>query len=203
MAVAIAEGVSVTHPTHWRRITVEVSNTERISSSSWLGSAAHARAIAALLAIGFGAWLLLAWRGYRTQYPQLGQSFHVGTTHSVELTLVREDVENLACAAGFDIEGLRCGYDRRQRSLESIPRTDPKLLMPYFTVKRELLLGAGLFSSKALAGSLPSSRFSVVCAYHVVGVTKSAELRWSKTGKFDPLKETVSVGTLTNCVVPE
>ena len=46
-------------------------------------------------------------------------------------------------------------------------------------------------------------RFTVVCNYHVVGVLKSAALRWALNGSFNPLEQSVAVGNLSDCVIPQ
>ena len=53
-----------------------------------------------------------------------------------------------------------------------------------------------------LPSALPASRFTVVCNLRVTFVLKSAQLRWSETGKFEPLKQSVAMGILSDCSIP-
>jgi len=43
----------------------------------------------------------------------------------------------------------------------------------------------------------------VACNYKVLGVLKSVGLRWAVNGSFDPVKQSVTVGALTDCVLPK
>jgi hypothetical protein len=54
-----------------------------------------------------------------------------------------------------------------------------------------------------LRRELPAERFTVVCNYHVVGVLKAVSLRWSPTGNFSPVDQSVAVGNLTDCTIPQ
>ena len=65
----------------------------------------------------------------------------VGTTQSVELTLVRDDRRNLSCASDQVISGLHCAYRRDARQAGPAAADDPQILQPYNTVGNELLLG--------------------------------------------------------------
>jgi len=37
----------------------------------------------------------------------------------------------------------------------------------------------------------------------VVGVSKNMSLRWGTKAVFDPLKHSVAIGTLSDCVIPQ
>ena len=161
------------------------------------------RTVCILVLIGFALWLGWSWSGYARRYAQATEGWHVGGTELVELTLIREDIRSLTCAADVVIEGLRCAYRADGQTPNPGASDDRSLLRPYNTVKNELLLGAGLWSSPALTGSLPPGRFSVVCSFNLRGVVKSASLRFAPTGSFAPLKRSVAVGTLTECVIPQ
>ena len=155
--------------------------------------------------IVFGVWVVSAGKHYREEYAQ-GQGtegWSVGSTQRVELTLVREDRRSLSCASDQVIAGLHCAY-RRDASLAgpSAP-DDPQILQPYNTVGSELLLGAGLWTSPALKKSLPAARFTVVCNYHIEGVAKSAAIRFDAAAPFSPAGKTLTVGTLSDCALPQ
>jgi hypothetical protein len=149
----------------------------------------------------FGVWLFSAGRRYRAEYAQVTQGWRVGSTRVVELTLVRSDKENLACASDQTVAGLHCGY-RRDFGAAGGSADDSQVLQPYNTINDELLLGAGLWTSPDLKGPLPPSRFSVVCNYHVQGIAGSAAIRFAVGAPFGPVGKTVTVGSLTDCVLP-
>lgn len=159
------------------------------------------RGLSALICIGFGLWLLLHWSGYAQTHARGAEGWHVGGVSMVEITLVESDREGLACASNVEVAGLRCGYQAGGRSW-SAPPAPSERLMPYSTVRKQLLLGAGLWTQPALLGKLPSQRFTVVCNFHVEGVMGSAAVRWGPAGAFDPLPEAIAVGRLTECVIP-
>jgi hypothetical protein len=163
-------------------------------------------ALSTLLGIGFTLWLVFAWSGYAAKYALVPDGWQIGGTRTIELTLIRQDVENLACASDVDVGELHCALraDRRPRPVpvHAGKRSAPHLLQPYCAVTGEVVLAADLWRAPALQGGLPASRFTAVCDYHVTGVMKSVALRWSRTGPFDPPKQTLPVGTLTNCVLP-
>ena len=159
------------------------------------------RALVVLFSIGLTIWLVFAWIGYGQRYAQATEGWHRGGTHLVELTLIREDVQNLACASDVVLGGLRCAYRADQREHE--PRLDDRQwLRPYSTVKGDLLLGSGLWSAASLPTDLPAQRFTVACNFHVVGVMKSVAFRWSQQGSFDPARQSIAAGTLSDCVIP-
>jgi hypothetical protein len=148
---------------------------------------------AVLLFLGFSL------SGYRATYPA-SDSFRAGTTQLVEITLVRQDERNLACASDVVTDGLRCGFNSAERA---IPRLDERhTLRPYSSVKGELLLAAGLWSSLPGNSELPNARFTVVCNFHVTSVLKSASLRWAPKAKFERLERSVSLGSVSDCVIP-
>ncbi len=154
------------------------------------------------LCIGIALWLVLAWAGYKEKYSQQTEGWHLGSTKMIEVTLVREDKKNLACASDKSFGPVHCGYHANSHPWAS-PETDPNVLQPFNTVKNELFLAAGLWESPILQGSLPTQRFTVVCNYHVVGVLRTVSLRWSATGNFSPVDQSVAVGNLTDCVIPQ
>jgi hypothetical protein len=161
------------------------------------------RALLALFAIGFGVWVIFSWMRYDKNAAQTEQGWHKGTKQLVELTLVREDVNKLGCASNLTVEGLSCGHDANSQPRVPPPPDDAHLLRPYCNVKNDVLLASGLWSSPGMRGPLPTERFTVVCNYDVVGVIKSVALRFSPTDKFDPAKQSLPVGILTDCVIPQ
>lgn len=155
------------------------------------------------LSMGVVLWLLFAWSGYKEKYSQLTEGWHLGGTKMLEITLVREDKKNLACASDRTFGDTHCGYRANGQPFGANAEVDAHTLQPYNTIKNELFLGAGLWASPALQGTLPAERFTVVCNYRVVGVAKSVALRWSPTGSFNPIDQSAAIGTLSDCVIPQ
>jgi hypothetical protein len=155
------------------------------------------------LCIGVALWLILAWAGYKEKYSQQTEGWHLGATKMLEITLIRDDKKNLACASEKIFSGVHCGYHGNNQTWGTTPDTDAQVLQPFNTVKNELFLAAGLWQSPILQGGLPAERFTVVCNYHVLGVLKAVSLRWSATGNFSPVDQSVAVGNLTDCVIPQ
>lgn len=156
-----------------------------------------------LLCIGIALWLVLAWSGYKEKYTQQTEGWRLGSTRMLEITLIREDKKNLACASDKSFGDIRCGFHRDGKPNGPLPENDPHILQPFNTVKNELFLAAGLWQAPVLQGELPKERFSVVCNYNILGVLKAVALRWSPTGSFNPVDQSVAVGTLTNCTIPQ
>jgi hypothetical protein len=156
----------------------------------------------ALLVIGLAVWLLLAGTAYRRQYSGTGVAWHRGANNFIEITLVREDNANLACASDITVQGLHCGFraDRRAARDDS---DDGQVLRPYNTVNGELFLGAGLWDSLAQHGGLlPAGRFTLNCDFEIVGALRSVALRWTRNGSFDRNDRNLAVGVLRNCAIP-
>ena len=155
--------------------------------------------------IVFGVWVVSAGKRYREEYAQ-GQGtegWSVGSTQRVELTLVQDDKRNLACASDQIIAGLHCAHRRDASEAGPFAPDDPQILQPYNTVRSELLLGAGLWTSPELKKPLPAARFTVVCNYHLEGVAKSAAIRFAAAAPFAPAGKTLTVGTLSDCALPQ
>lgn len=174
------------------------------SSSAHLGRAAPllSWALCSLLAIVFSLWLAFSWSGYAREYAQTGGPWRTGSTQPIEITLIRDDARNLACASNVNVDGLHCAFDQEGKHPYS-GNADPKqILRPYCSTKGEILVAAGLWNSPSLPSTLPASRFTVVCNFRVTSVLKSAQVRWSETGKFEGLKQSVPMGILSDCSIP-
>jgi hypothetical protein len=159
-------------------------------------------ATSSLLAIGFVLWLAFSWTGYAERYAGATEGWHLGQTRLIELTIIPEDRHTLGCASDKEPGGLHCAFHAGGAPFP--PESDRRrVLSPFNTVKNELFLGAGLWENAVLSGPLPPGRFSVACNYHIVGVLRSESLRWAPTGAFGPVDRSLTVGTLTDCVVPQ
>jgi hypothetical protein len=156
----------------------------------------------ALFVIGLGVWLLLARAAYRREYSGTGVAWHRGSRNFIEVTLVREDQVNLACASDASIQGLHCGFRADRQPLQSAAGDDAHLLRPYNTVSGELFLGAGLWTSLAQQVALPAGRFTVTCDFEIAGAIHSASLRWARDGNFDGAPRILAAGVLRDCAVP-
>jgi hypothetical protein len=159
--------------------------------------------VLALLCMGIGLWLVLAWSGYKEKYTQQTEGWRLGSTKMLEITLIRDDKKNLACASDKVFGDVHCGFHQDGTQYGPKPEEDPHILQPFNTVKNELFLAAGLWQASVLRGELPKDRFTVVCNYHVLGVLKAVSLRWSPTGSFNPVDQSVAVGALTDCAIPQ
>ena len=155
------------------------------------------------LCIGIALWLVLASLGYKEKYSQRTEAWQLGGTRMLEITLIRNDKQNLACASEKTFDGLHCGFHSNSRPWGTHPQADPQTLQPFNTVRNELFLAAGLWQSPILKDTLPQERFTVVCNYHVAGVLRAVSLRWSATGTFSPADQSVTVGKLTDCTIPQ
>jgi hypothetical protein len=156
-----------------------------------------------LLCAGIGLWLVLAWSGYKEKYTQQTEGWRLGSTRMLEITLIKDDKKNLACASDKTFGEIRCGFRRDGTPFGKGPDEDPHVLQPFNTIKNELFLAANLWQQPILQGELPKDRFTVVCNYHVDGVLKAVALRWSPTGTFGPVDQSVAVGSLRDCVIPQ
>jgi hypothetical protein len=159
-------------------------------------------ALCSLLAISFLLWLAFSWSGYAREYAQAGAAWRKGSTQPIEITLIREDARNLACASDVNVDALHCAFNQDGKQRDSDPAHPNQILRPYCSAKGEILVAAGLWSSPLLPSALPASRFTVVCNFRVTSVLKSAQLRWSETGKFEALKQSVPMGILSDCSIP-
>jgi len=161
------------------------------------------KTVFSLFAIGMVVGLVFAWTGYANRYAQVTEGWHLGQTKLVEVTVVKEDKGRLACASDVISDDVHCGFRASGQPFEASTQDDSHVLSPYNTVKNELFLAAGLWTSPALSGPMPTERFTVACNYKVLGVLKSVGLRWQPNGSFDPVKQSVTVGSLTDCVIPK
>jgi hypothetical protein len=151
--------------------------------------------------IAFGLWVVSAGKQYREEYAQDMEGWRVGSSREVEITLVKEDDRNLACASDQVFGGLRCGYRLNLQAAAAVSPADPQLLQPYNTVESQLLLGAGLWTSSDMKQPLPAGRFTVLCSYNINGMVRAAAIRFAPTAPFDRIGKTIPVGALSDCTL--
>jgi|WetSurMetagenome_2_1015567.scaffolds.fasta_scaffold296484_2 hypothetical protein len=155
-----------------------------------------------LFVICFGVWVIFAWMDYGKRYAPLADGWYAGGTRSIEITLVRDDTNNLDCASDVVVEGLHCAYRADQQPFEPGGTNEPVRLRPYNTVDQVVFLGAGLWSSPGLSGPLPSERFTVTCNFRMVSTIRSVATRWAAGGAFTSGKNALPAGVLSDCVIP-
>ena len=120
-----------------------------------------------LFTIGVVVGLLFAWTGYSHKYAQVTEGWHLGQSKLIEVTVVKEDKGRLACASDISMEGIHCGYHLDGKPFESHSQDDSQVVSPFNTVKNELFLGAGLWTSLAVHGPVPNERFTAACNYKI------------------------------------
>ena len=114
--------------------------------------------------------------------PVAAPKWNVGQTVDVEITLVANDVKELACASTEEVGGKHCGFEGAGKawSKGGDPSDEKQVLRPYTTTDRQQFLAAGLWSQDALSkAKLPATRFSVKCKYTVEKKVSKPNIRWS------------------------
>jgi hypothetical protein len=150
------------------------------------------------LAVGF------AMLGREEQQAPPTMKWKVGETTDVEITLVKNDRNELACAAADEIGGKHCAFESNTKPWSKGDlNDDKKLLKPYTTTDRAQFVAAGVWSEPALAADkIPASRFSLKCKFKVEGKLKNMSVRWEQTGQWYPNNEWFA-GAVSDCkVVP-
>jgi hypothetical protein len=153
--------------------------------------------------IFFLVWLGFAWTGKSPLFSAGPTLRRIGETYQVEITLVREDNEHLACSSPKSFSDLHCAFRNPQVPWVDDAPNDGRLLRPYSTVDGEQLLGAGLWSQLDKQGPLPSHRFSVLCAFHTVAAVRSPLVRWNVKATLGPINKTLFAGSLSHCIIPK
>lgn len=148
-------------------------------------------------------WICFAWGGKRPLYSSGPALRRIGETYPIEITLIREDREHLACASTQSFSGLHCAFRSPSVAWTDHAADDSLLLRPYSTVEGEQLLAAGLWSALAPQEPLPTRRFSVLCTFRPIAAARDASVRWNIKTAFAPINKIWFVGPLTNCVLPK
>jgi hypothetical protein len=153
-----------------------------------------------VIVIGLGA--LFYALGRETPNEVAKPKWKVGDVTDVEITLVKSDRVDLACATTDEIAGKHCAFEEKNKPWSKGPSTDDKTtLKPYTTVppERFQFLAAGLWSEPAMAmDKLPATRFSVKCKLKIEGSTKSVATKWEPVKDWNDNKDW-SAGTLSDC----
>lgn len=130
-----------------------------------------------------------------------GPAWKPGQTVDVEITLVAGDKRELNCAATDEVNGRHCSFETPQKVWgKGDPGDDKKTLRPYTSTDNVQFVAAGLWSEPALAGTLPTTRFSVKCKYTVEGKLKSPTFHWESGWEGQPRGEMLA-GLLSGCTL--
>jgi hypothetical protein len=129
-------------------------------------------------------------------------SWKVGQTVDVEITLVKNDQNELLCASAEEIAGRHCGHEAPNKPWSKPDGADDKkLLKPYTTTNGAELLAAGLWSEPSMKSNLPATRFSVKCKFTVEGIVKKPAIRWGSDRPFYDSPGDWFAGPVSACVV--
>jgi hypothetical protein len=127
------------------------------------------------------------------------QNWSVGQEIPVEITVLPEDRENLACASVEEAAGRHCAFENTTTPRDGGADDDAHILKPYATTGRQRFLAAGLWDQ--IKDKIPSKRFSVKCKYKVEAKIKAPAIRWSKSGPWRELKGDWFAGSVSGCTV--
>jgi hypothetical protein len=162
--------------------------------------------LAVVLPDGIGNFLPIV--GIAVGFAILGQEpsaiqkpkWAAGQTVDVEITLVKNDKQDLACSSPDEIGGKHCAFEANSKPWSKGDNNDDKkVLRPYTTTEHLQFTAAGVWSDPALApDKLPATRFSLKCKYKVEGTLKSLGVRWEQTGQWFPNNEWYA-GSVSDC----
>jgi hypothetical protein len=139
-------------------------------------------------------------RGNKPSAGPVQSDWAVGKEVPVDITLVAADKANLACASTQAIKGKHCAFEAPTKKWSKGGGTDDaSVLRPYTTLDRRNLLLAGLWSDKALSGTLPRERFSVKCTFVIEGQLKKPHVRWEANGQWLPNDADWFAGSVKGC----
>lgn len=128
-----------------------------------------------------------------------------GSKHIVDITLVGNDHDNLACSIDGDVAGLTCshGPDQKQVRAEPARETDTRL-QPMTTKDHLTILVAGVWSQpevqKKVKKAKPTTRFTASCQVVLRGSVEKARVRWKRGEAWMPATH-VPVMAAESCTV--
>jgi hypothetical protein len=151
-----------------------------------------------VIVIGLGAGFAIL--GKETPVEVAKPKWKVGETADVEITLVRSDRQDLACASTEEIGGKHCAFEAMSKPWSKGNSTDDKqILKPYTTSDRIQFTAAGLWADPAMApDKLPATRFTVKCKYKIEGKLPTVGVRWEATGQWYPNTDWYA-GSVSDC----
>lgn len=129
--------------------------------------------------------------------------WNVGQTVDVEITLVKTDARDLACASADPLGDRHCAFEAQGKPwTKTADNEDEKVLRPYTTTNNVQFLAAGLWSQPPMKqDALPPTRFNVKCKYRVDGKLRRPAVRWNADGPWFPRDDEWYAGQVSNCVV--
>lgn len=135
-----------------------------------------------------------------TPFDKQPPKWRAGQVVDLEISLIKEDSVNLACAASTIVEGRHCEYKTKTEKHAQVP--DEKLLRNYTTTDGVNVLAAGLWSQPALApAKLPAVRFAVKCKFKVEGTINKPLVRWDAAAAWAERDADLHVGLVSDCKV--
>jgi hypothetical protein len=151
-----------------------------------------------IIVIGLGAGFAIL--GREPPVTADRPKWKVGDTVDVEITLVKTDRQDLACASAEEVAGKHCTFEATAKPWsKGDVSDDKKILKPYTTTDRVQFTAAGLWSDPALTpDKLPGARFSVKCKYKVEGTLKDLGVRWNPTDQWYSNKDWYA-GSVSSC----
>jgi hypothetical protein len=140
--------------------------------------------------------------GREEQQGPARPKWKAGDTPEVEITLVRNDKQELSCASADEMGGKHCAFEAMNKPWsKGDSADDKKLLKPYTTTDRVQFVAAGVWSEPALApDKIPATRFSLKCKLKVEGTLKSVAVRWESTGQWFPGTDWYA-GSVSDCKI--
>jgi hypothetical protein len=122
----------------------------------------------------------------------------VGETVDVDVTLVKEDRQDLACSSADAVAGKHCGFEAANKPWSKGASADATLLRPYATVDHANFAAAGMWDNPTLAADkIPSARFVMKCKFKVEGMIKLA-VRWHENEPWSGQNEWPA-GSVSDC----
>lgn len=127
----------------------------------------------------------------------------VGKTVDVELTLLPNDKDNVACASPNAVNGKHCEWETQDKkwSKPDDPADPNKILKPYATTGSARLIASGMWNDTAFTSNLPTGRFRAQCKYAIEGKLGQPEIRWNPAGPWRSQRGEWWVGALSGCKV--
>lgn len=138
----------------------------------------------------------------REAAPKRSQTWAVGERIDVDITVLPNDAENLACASTQEVAGRHCGFESPTTVWsKGGDASADALLRPYATTGRARLLAGGLWTSPAIAAQKGTKRFVARCRYTIEGKVQAPQVRWAKDGPWREMKGEWFTGHLADCTV--
>ncbi len=134
-----------------------------------------------------------------------GHAPQAGDRRVVTVTVVPQDMSGLGCASEKTFSNTRCAYQSAEQALRRVLISEEERLAPYATITGELLVIAGVFSSKNVQKETRrrrrrGSRFAIRCPIELLSQEKGFLIRFNRRAPFVPV-ESVWVAQAGACKV--